>query len=337
MAKALIYGANGYTGELCTREMINQGINPVLAGRNESVRALAKRFECEARVFSLDTEPEKWLEGVSVVVNLAGPFARTQEPLIRACIAAGCHYLDIAGEVPEMQSAHVFDRQAYEAGVMLMPGAGFGVAPTDIAAKIAKDRLPEATRLAIMFATEGGVSRGTLSTLLKDIAQPGFERVNGQLKEAYPAQSRRTFHVAGKQFTGVYNPWRADLFTAGLSTNIANIETYSVFPGVVVQMMHGRLRWLRRLLLNRLLKHLPRGPSDRQLQKGCTYVKAVASSDTEERSVSLKGPEAYRFTAKCVTAIATRVLNGEVTPGFQTPSIYGKALLDDMAQIEWGT
>lgn len=337
MAKALIYGANGYTGELCAREMINQSIKPVFAGRNEAVRALAERFECEARVFSLDADLARQLKDLSVVVNLAGPFARTQEPLIRACIAARCHYLDIAGEVPEMQSAHAFDSQAHQAGVMLMPGAGFGVAPTDIAAKIAKDRLPEATRLAIMFATEGGVSRGTLSTLLKDIAQPGFERVNGQLKEAYPAQSRKVLYVAGKKFTSVYNPWRADLFTAGLSTNIANIETYSVFPWVIVQMMHGRLRWLRDLLLNRLLKHLPRGPSDRQLHRGCTYIKAVARSDTEERSVSLKGPEAYLFTAKCVTAIATRVLSGEVIPGFQTPSVYGKALLDDMAPIDWGT
>jgi len=335
MANTLIYGANGYVGKLCTREMIRQEITPILAGRSDSVKTLAQSLGCEALVFSLDDNLTELLNGVSVVVNLAGPFDRTQDPLIRACVAAGCHYLDIAGEVAEMQSAYVFDQPARDAGVMLMPGAGFGVVPTDIAAKVATDLLPHATQLKIMYATEGGVSRGTLSTVLKDICQPGYKRVDAQLVKAYPAESKLTFDVAGKKFTGIYNPWRADLFTAGLSTNIANIETYSVFPSVVVQMMQGRLLWLRDLLLKRFLKYLPEGPSERQLQKGATYIKATASTDSEERSVSLKGPEAYLFTARCVAEITASVLRGDVTAGFQTPSYYGKALLDRVAHIGW--
>jgi short subunit dehydrogenase-like uncharacterized protein len=335
MPDVLIYGATGYTGKLCMQELLKHNIQPLLAGRSEAVRPIAQSLGCRALVFSLEEDLKNWLADVTLVVNLAGPFDRTQKPLIQACIATGTHYLDIAGEVGEMRSAYEFDAAARAAGVMLMPGAGFGVVPTDIAARIAKDLLPDASDLKILYATEGAVSRGTLSTILKNINQPGFRRIAGELKEAYPAESSLVFEVAGKKFTGVYNPWRADLFTAGLSTGIMNIQTFSVFPGFIVQMMQGRLLWLRNLILHQLLKYFPEGPSAKQLQAGRTYIKVIVSNGTAERTVSLKGPEAYQFTAQCITEIVVKVLSGDISPGFQTPSFYGKALLDTMAGIEW--
>ena len=42
MSNFLIYGANGYTGELITRYAVERGLRPVLAGRNaDAVKALA--------------------------------------------------------------------------------------------------------------------------------------------------------------------------------------------------------------------------------------------------------------------------------------------------------
>jgi short subunit dehydrogenase-like uncharacterized protein len=171
--------------------------------------------------------------------------------------------------------------------------------------------------------------------VLENINHPGVRRVNRELVTAHPAESSADFVVAGKKFTGVYNPWRADLFAAGLSTGIDNIQTYSVFPGLIVQMMQGKLLWLRDLLVNRLLRFLPEGPSEQQLQQGSTYVMAIAANATEKRSVSLKGPEAYLFTALCVREISAKVLSGNFAAGFQTPSYFGKALLDGIDRIEW--
>jgi len=337
MGNVLIYGATGYMGKLCARELQKQGLQPILAGRSTTVTTVAQTLQCPSAVFGLDKlmEIERQLAGVTVVINLAGPFVKTQKALIEACITQQCHYIDIAGEVNEMESAFAFDRAARQAGIMLMPGAGFGVVPTDIAARLAKERLPDATDLTIYYATEGGASRGTLKTVLTDIHKPGVRRVNGALVTAQPAETSATFTVAGKSFTAVYNPWRADLFTAGLSTGIPNIQTYSVFPGFVVQMMKGRLLWLRDLLLKRLLNFLPEGPSAKQLQQGSTYVMAVAANQTTKATVALKGPEAYQFTALCVSAITTQILAGAYAPGFQTPAYYGKPLLDGIDKIQW--
>lgn len=337
MGKVLIYGATGYMGKLAARELLKQDIRPILAGRSNTVRAVAQELGCEHAIFGLDNrgQIEQALQGVSLVINLAGPFKQTQPPLVEACLSTGCHYLDIAGEVDEMASVFAFDEAAKRVGSMLMPGAGFGVVPTDIVACLAQRLLPDASELKICYATEGGVSRGTLKTVLENINRPGVRRVNQQLVTAYPAESRREFKVAGKTFTGVYNPWRADLFTAGISTGIENIQTYTVFPGLIVQMMHGRLLGLRNLIVNRLLRFLPEGPSAKQLQQGSTYVIAIAANQTEARSVSLKGPEAYLFTALCLREIAVTILQGNVAAGFQTPAYFGKALLDGMDGITW--
>lgn len=62
---------------------------------------------------------------------------------------------------------------------------------------------------------------------------------------------------------------------------------------------------------------------------------AIAANQAEERSVSLKGPEAYLFTALCVRAISVKVLNGHFAAGFQTPAYFGKTLLDGIDYLEW--
>lgn len=337
MGKVVIYGATGYMGKLSARELLQQGTRPILAGRSDNVRAVAQELGCDHAIFGLDDpgKIQRALEGVSLVINLAGPFQRTQKPLLEACLAVSCHYIDIAGEVDEMASVFAFDEAARRAGSMLMPGAGFGVVPTDIAACMAQSLLPDASDLTILYATEGGVSRGTLKTVLENINQPGVRRANGRLVTAYPAESRREFMVAGKRFSGVYNPWRADLFTAGISTGIENIQTYTVFPGLIVQMMRGRLLWLRNLIVRRLLRLLPEGPSAKQLQGGSTYVLAIAANQSQAKSVALKGPEAYLFTALCLREITANILGGNVTAGFQTPAYFGKALLDGIEGIAW--
>ena len=50
----MIYGANGYTGELIAREAVSRGLKPVLAGRTAAkVEPLAASLGLQARVFDL--------------------------------------------------------------------------------------------------------------------------------------------------------------------------------------------------------------------------------------------------------------------------------------------
>ena len=329
----LIYGALGYMGQLTARYATEARLPLVMAARNADLTKLAEKLGVEGQVFGLSDAAvlQQELADVAVVINLAGPFSSTSRPLIEACIATGTHYIDIAGEYPDFETAYSFSEAAKKAGVMLMPGAGFGVVPTDIAALLAKRNLPDATELTIAYATVGGASQGTLKTVLKDIDKPGVIRQNGQFVPVNPAVDTLTFRADGKDHTVVTNPWRADLFTAFYSTGIPNIRTYSAFPGFVVGFMKGRMLWLRDLLLKRLVGLLPIGPSEKQLQTGKTYVWATAKNASgQTATVQIDGPEAYLFSVKTVLAITSRILSGDVRPGFQTPAIYGLALIENM-------
>lgn len=335
-SQILLYGVTGYTGKLCAEEMLAQGLRPLVAARSAGVADVAQDLGCEFVQFGLDDPAvvAKHVADVDVVVNTAGPFALTQKALVRACIATGTHYLDIAGEVADVQTVYAFAEQAAEAGVMLLPGAGFGMVPTDIAAVLAKEKQPDATHLTLVFATEGGASRGTLKTVLKDIANTGVMRREGQLVPAPPGEKELTVTVADKEITAVSNPWRGDLFTAGLSTGIPNIETYSTYPGLVVHMMHGRFLWIRNLLLNYFLRFLPEGPSAKQLAEGRTLVWAQVANDAGQTAeVSVVGPEAYLFTARTVTAVTKRLLAGQAEAGFQTPAVLGTDLLPEIEGV----
>src|SRR6266516_7689334 len=103
----MIYGANGYTGELIAREAVRRGHRPILAGRSaEKIEPLARELGCAWRAFPLD-EPQ--LREASLVLHCAGPFINTAMPMVRACLASGAHYLDITGEIEVFESIFALD------------------------------------------------------------------------------------------------------------------------------------------------------------------------------------------------------------------------------------
>lgn len=329
--KILVYGASGYMGQLFLKQLKNSDLDIVLAARNDF------QSYYPVRVFSLEDKGRiaAHLQDVKLVINLAGPFKNTNKPLVEACIQNGAHYIDIAGEVPEMEAVYAYDTQAQNARIMLMPGAGFGVAPTDIVANLARQKLPDATRLVLAYVTNGGASRGTLKTVLADIHKEGTILENGIYRKAMPAFKSFAFLNNNRLEHLVYNPWRADLFTAKISTGIPNIETYANFPPFIVKMMQGKLLWLRDFMLKRLIPLLPVGPSEKQIQKGSTICYAeVTNSTGEKERATIYGPEAYRFTAQILMAIAGKINEGNYQSGFQTPNLYGIELLQGIPGVK---
>ena len=68
------------------------------------------------------------------------------------------------------------------AGVVLLPGIGFDVVPTDCLALELKERLPDTTHLDLAFVAEGGGwSRGTLATMIESLPHAGAMRRNGRI------------------------------------------------------------------------------------------------------------------------------------------------------------
>src|ERR1700690_3622139 len=120
MDEWILYGANGYTGELIAREASQRGLKPILAGRiGNRISALAAELGCSARVFALSdvTEIVKDVSGVGLLLNCAGPFSATAAPLMEACLRAGVHYLDITGEIDVIEAAFAHSERAKQCRV----------------------------------------------------------------------------------------------------------------------------------------------------------------------------------------------------------------------------
>src|SRR6478672_3396790 len=228
----LIYGANGYTGELITRFAAERGMTPILAGRNAiAVEELAKKHHLDYRVFSLD-ETERLdaaLQEVDVVLHCAGPFSITSRPMVEACLRNRKHYTDITGEIAVFEAAAKLDEKAKDAGVMLMPGVGFDVVPSDCLAKHLKNRLPSATHLTLGFYGLGKISHGTQATMMLNAGNGGAVRRGGKIERVPAAWKTREIDFGKFKKTGVTIPW-GDVATAFYSTGIPNIEVYTVVP-----------------------------------------------------------------------------------------------------------
>ena len=165
----LLYGANGYTGRLIARWAAAKGMRPLLAGRNADAvceTAAATGFEHEA--FPLE-DGDRLLDALRkcrFALHAAGPFRHTLDAMIRACLESGRHYVDINGDIACFERIRAYDDEARERGVMLLPGAGFDVIPTDCLARLLHERMPEAVSLRIAFASLGSrLSHGTATTM----------------------------------------------------------------------------------------------------------------------------------------------------------------------------
>src|ERR671919_2266009 len=170
MGNFLIYGSYGYTGQLIVDHALKEGLRPVLAGRNKKkLIPQAEKYNLEYRAFALEETAilDSVLQGVDAVLHCAGPFVHTFRQMAEACLRTKRHYVDISGEIPGFEALAAMDHQAKSAGIMLLPGAGFDVVPSDCLAAHLKQRLPSARQLRLFVRAAGaGVSKGTVKSAI---------------------------------------------------------------------------------------------------------------------------------------------------------------------------
>ena len=352
----LIYGANGYTGELVAREAVARGLCPVLAGRDAAaVGRLAAELGLEHRAFPL-TDPGSARHGLAdmtAVVHCAGPFIETSRPMVAACLDTATHYLDITGEIPVFEGVFGRHEAAQHAGVVLLPGVGFDVVPTDCTAARVAAALPSATELDLAFVSDGGaLSRGTTRTMIKSLPHLGAVRRGGRIVPVPAAWDARQLDLPLPDGTTLRRwvmsvPW-GDVSTAFHTTGIPDIRVYTGTPPKAIR----RLRRLRPLLpllgwgpAKALLLRLAerrfarrRGPDAAARESGRVYVWGQAR-DAEGRSATatLVTPEGYAFTARAAVECLRRVLAGDAEPGAHTPAgAFGADLVASIDGVEVG-
>lgn len=327
----MIYGANGYTGRLAVKEAIKRGMNPILAGRNaKALVELGSETGLETRIFSLESPAEivENLADCHLVLHCAGPFSATSQPLLAACLVAGVHYLDITGEVSVFANAYRQSKEAAKADVVLIPGVGFDVVPSDCLAASLVEALPAATELVLAFEAGGGPSPGTAKTSAEGLAKGGAVRKDGKMTRVPLAWKSRLIPFAHGERMAMTIPW-GDVFTAYISTGVPNIEVYMSVPPSTVRRLE-RMRWLQpvlgmslvqKFLKSRIEKSVS-GPDDARRESTDAQLWGQASSaDGRSVSATMTTPNGYDLTVTASLGIVDHLLKNDVEGGFYTPSL----------------
>lgn len=339
----ILYGAYGYTGRLIAHECRAKGLGVLLAGRNrEKLEALsnATGFPFEVVAISDGQHLRALLAKGHLVIHCAGPFRFTSRQMVEACLETKTHYTDITGEFDVLERMAGYDAAAKEANIVLLPGVGFDVVPSDCLAVYLKDQLPSASHLKLAFAMSGGgPSRGTAKTMIHGLGYGGMIRKDGVLTPIALGQKSMTVNFGPFTRTTLCIPW-GDISTSWRSTGIPNIEVYMALPLWAIRFAKLsrwfnvllRARWVKRILLKQI-DHKKDGPASEKIQHGKSHLWGKVMDDKGNKlEARLETASGYLLTARSAVYIAKQLLSEPVRPGYFTPAQYFGATL--ILQIE---
>lgn len=340
MDSLLIYGSYGYTGRLVAREAVARGghepdCSPTLAGRDgRAVSQQAATLGVEGRQLALEDDLTSALEGFDAVLNCAGPFTETVDPLLEACLETGTDYLDVTGEVAVFERLRQRDREARAAGSTLLPGVGFEIVPSDCLAALLAERLPSGHCLTLGIEASGPPSSGTARTVLDLLGDGGVVRHNGRLIRVPAGFRTRQIDFGTGPTTAVSVPW-GDVVTAAYSAGVDSVEVYASAPPWASRALSALESCSCLLTLEsveRLLEYgietVVDGPDERTLATDEAIIWGELTDDAGRRvTARMTTPNPYALTAQSAVSAAERVLgcgsDGDeraVQPGFQTPA-----------------
>lgn len=337
--RVLVYGAGGHTGRSIVARAKAQGLDVVVAGRpSAALTQLAQAAKCELRAAPVDDAQalSASLQGIGVAINAAGPFAHTASHMVEACIGAGCHYLDINGEIDAYQFVADWGPDAEDANVVLLPGAGYCVIASslllrDLLATFVGPSVP--TRVRVAFAGGPASSVGSIRSLYTAL-YPGVSVVrDGELTSVPIGSIERALDFGGSvarvDCTAISV---ADTVAASfVAPTVRQIESYVEGTLLVRAAFEasGRLTRFSKVqpwkwLVEKGVGRWPATP-DTGVDTRASVLVEVEDQWRQVVRVVHATPSTYDFTAVGAVAAAQFLLGGPaIAPGFHTP-----ASLDD--------
>jgi NAD(P)-dependent dehydrogenase (short-subunit alcohol dehydrogenase family) len=304
VGNVVVFGASGHTGRFVVSELERRAMKAVLVGRDvEKLSRLAVEHPgVELRVASMDdaSSLDRALAGGSLVINCAGPFVDTAEPVIEAALRAHVHYLDVSAE--QRVTLTTFDHfaaAAQAAGVLLVPSMGFFGGLGDLVATAAMGDWISADEIRVVVAMDGW--KPTRGTRLTGEKNPGPRSVYSH---------------------NVLTPLKGS--PASLSWHFPSpfgIQEVVAFPLTETIVISRHLRspevhaFLNRIALDDI--HNPNTPAPTSMDDSgrsdqCFVMEAVVRKGNEERRALVAGQDIYAITAPLVVKAAQQILHGAV-------------------------
>ena len=307
-SRIAVYGATGFTGQLIVTELLRWGVRPVLVGRDVERMAAVAGPGVTIRRAGLD-EPDALaaaFDGCRVVISSVAPFTRWGEPVVRAALAAGVHYVDVTGEQAYVKQIHdIFACDAEQAGVSVVCAAtdtGLG----DPLAHLVAARLGAVDKLTIgHLIGMAQPSRGTLRSVLAIAAGQALQYVEEQWRTAEAETTSLRFPGSAEP-TPVVGVAATEVVTVPRHVKARRVE------GVIDTQTVSALA----AITPEMIENLPSGPGadSRGADTFAVAIEATGADGSGARGF-VRGFDVYGTTAAVCVETAMRLASDTAPPG----------------------
>ena len=300
-----VFGGSGHTGRFVVSELLRRGFQPIAIGRNKAKLAASEFHQrgIETRIATVEDPGslDQALIDLRAIINCAGPFLDTAEPLIAASLRSQVHYLDVTAEQPcALSTFDRFAEAAREAGVIVVPGMGFYGGFGDLLATAAMGDWTWADEIRLGVALDSW------------LPTPGT-RVTGQRNK-----SRRLVISDGK-LEPLHEP--ESTVSWNFSAPFGSQDVVELpFTETVLIARHLRVAHLHTYLNLTPLRDIrdtstpPPTAADETGRSAQTFLmEVIVRQGTGLRRAAARGRDIYAFTAPLVVEAVQRILNGFVS------------------------
>lgn len=214
--EVIIYGASGYTGKLIAWHLAERGIPFIAAGRSKEHLEYEMGLVPELKTYNADYEcveaklDRKTLAdlfaGKKIVYNVVGPFMQLSEPVVQACLDAGCHYMDTTGEADWMKMLQEnYGEDFARKELLLCPANAYMWTAGNIAAEIALER-GGIDSVDVVYMADSNTSEASTASFLGMCCTDQYFLKNNQL-ELWPPATAYDVLVPGEHQTFQSLPW----------------------------------------------------------------------------------------------------------------------------------
>lgn len=308
-----VLGATGYTGRLIVHELRRRGVAVLAAARNrEKLRRLAAEID-GVETSEVDVGDRDSLDRLAarsrVIINTVGPFIDYGEPVVRAAVANGAHYLDTTGEQPFMKAMLAHDEWARDQRVAVVSAQAFEVAVADCAAAVAAEGFDDVAAVQVTYVTPLHASQGTQRSMLRMLQSNGYAYIAGKWVEETPAKVTRRveFPAPVGRVTAVSFP-SAEVITIPRHITARAVRTFMSVPPIAARLASTVAPIVQTLMQSPLAQLATywigsgtAGPDEQTRAQDAFFiavdVRGVRAGSARHRRVLVRGRDPYGLTA----------------------------------------
>ena len=298
-----VYGAYGHTGKFIVSQLLHHGFNPILCGRNkERLSSYSQQYpNLETKVADINqpNSLDSAFTGSDIIVNCAGPYLDTAEPIIQSALRLGKTYIDLSAE--QKSVLDIFEKysdQAEQAKIIIIPAAAFYGGLGDLLSTALTDGWNEIEDINIYIGLDSWhPTKGTRLTGERNHYQR-FVFANGHLQ---PLQASEpiiwNFPKPMKAIEMIAVPL-TEIITISRHLNVKNINTYI------------SLNSIQDIRNTETPEPKPTDEKNRSSQLFCMEV--VALNGNKKRNIVAQGKDIYAVTAPLVVEAIKRIIAGKI-------------------------